>query len=257
LGPQEVVFPAWVDRLPRSLTIARLLDFPSSDCVVGRADRSGVETIVAIELLCRKIGMTQIFDDSGEAVGVTVLDAAANTVVQKKTEKNDGYTGLQLGFGERRPSRTSKAQLGHFEKAGVSPKQYLVESRVTPEVAAEYEVGSTVEAGIFSVGQHVDVIGKSKGKGTAGVVKRHNVAIKRRTHGTHEAFRHAGSIGAGSYPGRVIKGMGMAGRMGNSRETSLNLRVVKIDSERNLIYIRGAVPGHKNAIVRLRESVKG
>ncbi len=211
---------------------------------------------MAIELLCRKIGMTQIFDESGDALGVTVLDAGANVVVQKKTVENDGYTSLQLGFGERRPSRTSKAQLGHFDKAGVAPKQHLVESRVTPEVAAQYEVGSEIELGIFAVGQHVDVIGKSKGRGTAGVVKRHNVKINRRTHGTHEAFRHAGSIGAGSYPGRVIKGMNMAGRMGNARKTSLNLKVVKIDSERSLIYVRGAVPGHKNAIVRIRESVK-
>ncbi len=211
---------------------------------------------MAIELLCRKIGMTQIFDESGDAIGVTVLDASANTVVQIKTEENDGYTSLQLGFGDRRPSRTSKGELGHFEKAGVSPKQHLVESRVTPEVAAEYKVGSEIELGIFEVGQRVDVIGKSKGRGTAGVVKRHNVAVKRRTHGTHEAFRHAGSIGAGSYPGRVIKGMGMAGRMGNVRETSLNLQVAQVDSERNLLYIRGAVPGHKNAIVRVRQSVK-
>ncbi|MGE4608496.1 MAG: 50S ribosomal protein L3, partial [Myxococcota bacterium] len=158
---------------------------------------------------------------------------------------------------ERRPSRTPRPELGHFEKAGVAPKQHLAESRVSPEVAAEYEVGSEVQLGIFEVGQSVDVIGKSKGRGTAGVVKRHNVSIKRRTHGTHEAFRHAGSIGAGSYPGRVIKGMNMAGRMGNARQTSLNLKVVKIDSERSLIYIRGAVPGHKNAIVRVRQSVKG
>ena len=123
-----------------------------------------MESTVAIELLCRKIGMTQIFDESGEAIGVTVLDASANTVVQKKTEENDGYTSLQLGFGERRPSRTPKAELGHFEKAGVSPKRHLVESRVTPEVAAEYEVGAEIQIGIFEVGQHVDVIGKSKGK---------------------------------------------------------------------------------------------
>jgi len=200
--------------------------------------------------------MTQIFDESGDAVGVTVLDASANTVVQIKTAENDGYTSLQLGFGDRRPSRTPKGQLGHFEKAGVSPKRHLKESRVTPEVAAEYEVGSEIQPSIFEVGQRVDVIGKSKGRGTAGVVKRHNMAIKRQTHGTHEAFRQPGSIGAGSYPGRVIKGMRMAGRLGNVRETSLNLQIAQIDAERNLLYIRGAVPGHKNAIVRVRPSVK-
>jgi large subunit ribosomal protein L3 len=207
--------------------------------------------------MCRKIGMTQIFDETGEAIGVTVLDASANTVVQKKTDENDGYTSLQLGFGERRPSRTPKALAGHFEKAGVAPKRHLAESRVTPEMAEEYELGGEVKVEVFEPGQRVDVIGTSKGKGTAGVVKRHNMAIKRRTHGTHEAFRHPGSIGAGAWPGRVIKGMKQAGRMGNERNTSLNLQVVKIDSDRNLLFIRGAVPGHKNAVVRVRNSVKG
>jgi len=211
---------------------------------------------VAIELLCRKIGMTQIFDEAGDAIGVTVLDAAPNSVVQKKSVEKDGYTSLQLGFGERRPSRTPKGQLGHFEKAGVAPKRVLAESRVSPEVAAAYEVGAEIPVSIFEVGQAVDAIGQSRGRGTAGVVKRHNVAVKRKTHGTHEAFRHSGSIGAGSYPGRVIKGMVMAGRFGNDRITSLNLKVVKVDADRNLIYLRGAVPGHKNAIVRLRPSVK-
>jgi large subunit ribosomal protein L3 len=211
---------------------------------------------VALELLCRKIGMTQIYIDSGECVPVTVLEAGANTVVQKKTADKDGYDALQVGYGDRRPSRTTKAAAGHFQKAGVAPKQLLRESRVSVEEAEGYEPGQAIDTGIFSEGQRVDVVGTSKGRGTTGVVKRHNFAIKRRTHGTHEAFRHAGAIGAGSWPGRVIKGMKMAGRHGNARNSALNQEVVKIDSDRSLIFVRGAVPGHKNAIVRVRPSVK-
>jgi large subunit ribosomal protein L3 len=211
---------------------------------------------VALELLCRKIGMTQIYNDSGECIPVTVLEAGPNTVVQKKTADKDGYDALQLGFGERRPSRTTKAAAGHFQKAGVAPKQVLHESRISAEEAEGYEVGQAIDTSVFSEGQRVDVVGDSKGRGTAGVVKRHNFAIKRRTHGTHEAFRHAGSIGAGSWPGRVIKGVRMPGRLGNARISALNQEVVRVDVDRSLIFVRGAVPGHKNAIVRVRPSIK-
>ena len=212
---------------------------------------------MALELQCRKVGMTQIFNDSGECIPVTVLEAGPNTVVQKKTGEKEGYDSLQIGYGDRRPSRTSKAAAGHFQKAGVAPKQTLRESRVTAEEGAQYEVGQLVDTGIFSEGQHVDVVGISKGRGTAGVVKRHNFKVKRRTHGTHEAHRHAGSIGAGAWPGRVIKGMKMPGRYGNAQVSALNQEIVRIDSERSLLFIRGAVPGHRNAIVCVRPSVKG
>jgi large subunit ribosomal protein L3 len=211
---------------------------------------------VAVEFLCRKIGMTQLFEESGEAIPVTVLDASPNLVVQTKSEDKEGYTAVQLGFGDARPARTDKAQQGHFEKAGVAPKRHLAESRISAEAAEGYEVGQEVRVEIFEKGQRVDAIGISKGRGTAGVVKRHGMAVKRRTHGTHEAFRHAGAIGAGSYPGRVFKGMKMAGRMGNERVTSLNLEVVRVDAERDLLFVSGAVPGHPNAIVRVRPSVK-
>lgn len=211
---------------------------------------------MSIELLCRKIGMTQIFEESGEAIPVTVLEASPNVVVQKKSEKNDGYTALQLGYGERRPSGADKAQQGHFQKAGVAPKRHLAESRISAKDAEGYEVGQEIKVEIFEKGQRVDVIGISKGRGTAGVVKRHGFAVKRRTHGTHEAFRHGGSIGAGSYPGRVFKGFKMPGRMGNARITSLNLEVARVDAERGLLFVNGAVPGHNNAIVRVRQSVK-
>jgi large subunit ribosomal protein L3 len=212
---------------------------------------------VAIELLCRKIGMTQIFEESGIAVPVTVLDVTPNTVVQKKTQENDGYSAIQLGFGEKRLERTSKGLKGHFEKAGVAPKQHLTESRISAEEVEGYELGQAIKVDVFEKGQHVDVIGTSKGRGTSGVIKRHNFKITRRTHGTHEAFRHGGSIGAGSYPGRVFKGTKMAGRMGNERVTALNLQVALVDAEKGLLYVRGSVPGHPNAILRVRKTGRG
>ena len=210
---------------------------------------------MAIELICRKIGMTRIFDESGDALPVTVLEAGPNVVVQKKTIDTDGYTALQLGFGDRREQLFNKPQRGHFEKAGVAPKRTLRESRVEPEEADSHEVGSKITCEIFQEGQYVDAIGTSKGRGYAGVVKRHGFAIKKRTHGTHEAFRHGGSIGAGAWPSKVIKGMKMPGQMGNERVTVRNLRIAKIDADQNLLFIRGAVPGHADGIVCIRSSM--
>ena len=211
---------------------------------------------MAIQLLCRKIGSTQLFVESGECIPVTVLEAGSNTVVQKKEIDKEGYTALQLGFQERRPTRTPKALAGHFQKANTAPRRHLRESRVTPEEAAAYEVGQEIHVDLFSPGQRVDVTGISKGRGTAGVIKRHHFKVKRRTHGTHENTRHGGAIGAGSYPGRVFKGMKMAGRMGAERVTTLNLEVVRVDAERGLLYVRGAIPGHRNGIVRVRPTLK-
>lgn len=212
---------------------------------------------MAIELLCRKIGMTQIYDEQGNCVPVTVLEAEANPIVQKKTVETDGYAALQLGGAGARPNRVvPKAELGHFEKTGVAPLRALAESRVSEEEAAGYEAGQSIAASdLFEKGQRVDVVGTSKGRGTAGVVKRHNFAVKRRTHGTHEFFRHGGSIGAGAYPGKVIKGMGMAGRYGNERVTVRNLEVVEVDGERSLLFVRGAVPGHRNGVVKVRRAL--
>ena len=210
---------------------------------------------MAIELLCRKIGMTRIYDESGESIGVTVLEAGPNPVVQKKSAAGEGYDALQLGFGERKRSRTSKALLGHFEKAKVAPKRHLHESRVAAEDAAKYEVGQDVKVDVFSKGQRVDVIGKSKGRGTAGVVKRHHFAVKKESHGTHEGFRLPGSIGPGSFPGHVIKGLRMPGRLGNERVTTRNVLVVRVDAERNLLLVRGSVPGANDGLVRVRAAV--
>ena len=210
-----------------------------------------------ISLLCRKIGTTQIFAESGECIGVTVLEAGPNTVVQKKTPEKDGYSALQLGFGERRPSRTSKALAGHFQKAKVAPKRHLQECRLTDaEAKEEREVGSEIRCDVFAAGQRVDVVGVSRGRGTAGVVKRHKFTMKHNTHGTHENRRHTGSVGANTFPGRVIKGLRMAGRMGNARVTQLNLEVVRVDAKKNLLFVRGTVPGHRNGIVSVRPTVK-
>ena len=211
---------------------------------------------MAITLLCRKIGTTQFFAESGECIPVTVLEAGPNTVVQRKTVEKDGYSALQLGFGKRRPSRTTKAQAGHFRKANVPAAQHLQECRVDGAEAEGHAVGSEIRCDLFTAGQRVDVIGISKGRGTAGVVKRHKFTMKHNTHGTHENRRHTGSIGANTYPGRVIKGVRMAGRMGNERMTQLNLEVVRVDAERNLLFVRGAVPGTRNGIVSVRATVK-
>jgi len=209
---------------------------------------------VAIELLCRKIGMTQVFDEAGMCIPVTVLEAGPNVVVQKKTVQRDGYTAVQLGFGQRRPGLFTKPMRAHFEKAKVAPTRYLRESRLEPAEAEELEVGQEIACSIFEQGQRVDVTSTSKGRGTTGVVKRHNFKIKKQTHGTHESTRHGGAIGAGAWPAKVIKGMKMPGRVGNQRTTVRNLEVVRIDPEQNLLFVRGGVPGHNNAMVAVRTS---
>jgi len=212
---------------------------------------------VSIELLCRKLGMSQLFTDAGEAVPVTVLEAGPNTVVQIKREDGpDGYTAVQLGFGTRREDLFNKPARGHFAKAGVEPQRYLLESRLTAEEAEGLEVGQQVTAELFEAGQKVDAIGTSKGRGFAGVVKRHGFKIKKRTHGTHEYFRHPGSIGAGAWPAKVFKGGRQAGQMGDARVTVQNLEVIRVDTDKNLVFVRGAVPGHIKGLVKLRHAVK-
>ena len=211
---------------------------------------------MAIEFMCRKIGMTQLFNEEGECIPVTVLDAQPNRIVQKKTPERDGYCALQLGYGVRAERHATKALLGHAKKANVPPAKVLRESRVSAEELEKYEVGGEIAVDVFSAGQRVDVIGTSKGKGYQGVVRRHGFSIKKRTHGTHEVFRHGGSIGPGSYPGRVIKGLRMPGHMGDERVTTLNIEVVRVDPEKRLLFVRGGVPGHNDAMVRVRPSVR-
>ena len=174
--------------------------------------------------------------------------AASSRISGQERRRGTPSTSLRV--------RTSKPQLGHFEAAGAAPRRWLRESRVSAEEAEQFEVGQQVGVDVFSEGQRVDVIGTSKGRGTAGVVKRHGFAIKRRTHGTHEFFRHGGAIGAGAYPGKVIKGMKMPGRLGNARVTTTNVEVVGVDAEKHLLFIRGSVPGHNDALVRIRPARK-
>ena len=208
-----------------------------------------------MEFLGRKLGMTQVFNDRGDRIPVTVVRAGPCTVIQKKTEESDGYTAVQLGFEGRKEKHTTAPMRGHFAKAETAPRRFLYEVRVSAEEAAELEVGKDVSVeGLFEPGQRVDVTGRTKGRGFTGVVKRWSFPTHTSTHGTHEAFRHSGAISAGTYPGKVFKGKKMAGQYGGERVTTRGLEVVRVDAERNLVFLRGAVPGHRDAIVRLRRS---
>ena len=205
-------------------------------------------------IIGKKIGMTQIFDDKGNVVPVTVIEAGPCVVVQKKTVENDGYAAVQIGFGDVTAKHLTKPEQGHFAKADVAPKRTLREFRLAD--CDSYNVGDIVKADVFAVGDHVDVVGTSKGKGYAGAIKRWNHHRLKETHGTGPVARHAGSLGACSTPSRVYKGMKAAGHLGCERVTVQNLDVVKIDVENNLIAIRGAVPGPRGGIVMISDSVK-
>ncbi len=208
----------------------------------------------SLGILATKIGMTQIFNDEGVRVPVTVLQVGDNKVVQKKSVDKDGYVALQVGYESRPTKGVSKALAGHFKKAGVDPVRHLVEFRCTEEEAEKYELGAEISVEALNEAASLDISGTSKGKGFAGVMKRHNFAGFRATHGTHEFFRHGGSIGMCAKPGRVFKGKKMAGQMGNVRVTTVNLAVEDFIEEDRLILVRGAVPGSKNGVVELRPS---
>ena len=205
-------------------------------------------------IIGKKIGMTQIFDETGKVVPVTVVEAGPCVVVQKKTVENDGYAALQLGYGDVKVQRVNKPMKGHFDKADVACKKNLKEFRL--EDCDALNVGDIVKADTFAVGDAIDVIGTSKGKGFAGAIKRHNQHRLKETHGTGPVHRQAGSMGACSSPSRIYKGKGMAGHMGAEQVTVQNLEIVKIDVENNLIAIKGAVPGPKGGIVYIVDSVK-
>jgi large subunit ribosomal protein L3 len=205
-------------------------------------------------IIGKKIGMTQIFDEAGKVIPVTVVEAGPCVVVQKKTVDNDGYAALQLGFGDVKVQRMNKPMKGHFDKADVACKKILKEFRF--EDCDTLNVGDIIKADTFTVGDIVDVSGTSKGKGFAGAIKRHNQHRLKETHGTGPVHRQAGSMGACSSPSRIYKGKGMAGHMGAEQVTVQNLEVVKIDAENNLIAIKGAVPGPKGGIVYIVDSVK-
>ena len=205
-------------------------------------------------LIGKKIGMTQIFDEAGNVIPVTVVEAGPCTVTQIKTVENDGYQAVQVGFGDVKVSRVNKPMKGHFDKADVAPKKTLKEFRL--DSIDGIEVGNILKADTFVVGEIVDVKGTSKGHGTAGAIKRWNFSRLRMTHGTGPNHRHAGSLGACSSPSRVFKGKKMAGHYGHETVTVQNLKIAKIDAENNLIAIKGAIPGPKGGIVVIADAVK-
>ena len=204
-------------------------------------------------LIGKKIGMTQLFDENGKVIPVTVVEAGPCTVVQKKTIENDGYEAIQVGFGDVKVQRVNKPMAGHFKKADVAPKKVLKEFRL--ENTADVNVGDVLKADIFAAGDRVDVVGTSKGKGTAGVIKRWNFSRLKETHGTGPVHRHGGSLGVID-PARIFKGKKMAGHLGTEKVTVQNLDIVKVDVENNLIAIKGAIPGPKNGIVVIADTVK-
>ena len=211
---------------------------------------------MSLGLVGRKVGMTRIFTDDGTAIPVTVLDVSNNRVTQIKTPDTDGYSAVQVAYGTRRASRVAKAQAGHYAKAGVEAGSVLSEFIATPEKLAEIKVGSVLSVEMFAVGQKVDVSGTSLGKGFSGVIKRHHFSSNRASHGNSKSHNVPGSIGMAQDPGRVFPGKRMAGQLGNVSRTAPMLEVARIDIERQLILVKGAVPGHKNGTIVVRPAAK-
>ena len=208
---------------------------------------------MSLGLVGRKVGMTRVFDEQGASVPVTVLEMTANRVTQVKTKDTDGYEAAQVAFGSKKANRINKAEAGHFAKAGVEAGAGLIEFAIE---AGELKAGDVIEVSMFEAGQLVDITGTSKGKGFAGTIKRHNFDSQRTSHGNSRSHRVPGSIGQAQDPGRVFKGKRMAGQYGNTKSTVQNLVVVRVDAERNLLLVKGAVPGSINSDVVVRPSVK-
>ncbi len=206
-------------------------------------------------LLGKKLGMTQVWDANNKLVPVTVVEITPNVVTQLRTQEIDGYTAVQIAYGQIDPRKVTKPLTGHFDKAGVTPRRHLTELRTSD--TSGYSLGQELTVDIFETGKKVDVVGTSKGKGFAGVMKRHNFKGVSSSHGSHRNHRKPGSIGASSTPSRVFKGMRMAGRMGGDRVTVLNLTVHSVDLEKGILLVKGAVPGARGRIVFVRNAVKG
>jgi large subunit ribosomal protein L3 len=206
-------------------------------------------------ILGTKLGMTQVFDENNRVVPVTVVQAGPNVVTQIRTPEADGYVAVQLAYGAIDPRKVNKPRTGHFAKAGATPRRHLVELRTSD--AGEYAVGQEITAEVFETGAVVDVVGTSRGKGTAGVMKRHGFKGLGASHGTQRKHRSPGSIGGCATPGRVFKGLRMAGRMGMARVTTQNLTVHRVDTERGLLLIKGAVPGPKGGLLLVKTAAKG
>ena len=211
---------------------------------------------MTLGLVGRKVGMTRLFTDAGDSVPVTVLDVSGNRVTQIKTEETDGYSAVQVAFGTRRPNRITKAQAGHFAKAGVEAARGMREFRVSADQLSGLEVGGQIGVGLFEVGQLVDVSGTSKGKGFSGAIKRHNFSSQRASHGNSISHNAPGSTGQNQDPGRVFAGKRMAGQHGSVRRTVQNLQVVRIDEQRSLLLVRGPVPGADGSDVVVLPAVK-
>ncbi len=211
---------------------------------------------MSLGLIGRKVGMTRVFTEDGESIPVTVLEVVPNRVTQIKTLQSDGYTGLQVAHGERRASRISKALTGHYAKAGTTAGSGIKEFPVSAEVLAGYTPGAQVTVEIFKAGQMVDVTGTSLGKGFAGAIKRHHFSSNRASHGNSRSHNSPGSIGMNQDPGRVFPGKRMAGHLGDTKITTQNLQIVRVDVERNLLLIKGAIPGSKGGDVVVRPAVK-
>lgn len=212
---------------------------------------------MGIGLLGKKLGMTQIFDEHGNIIPVTVIKAGPNGVVQKKTVSKEGYNALQVGFDEiKKVNRVNKPLTGHFSKAKAAPMRFLKEFKVTLDDAEANDAGATISVEMFEPGEFVDVTGTSKGKGFAGVIKRHGFKGAPASHGTHEFFRHGGSIGANTFPGKVMKGKKMPGHMGAKRVTVQSLKVVDVRGDMNILMVEGAIPGPTNGYVIIKKAVK-
>ena len=205
-------------------------------------------------IIGKKVGMTQIFDETGRVIPVTVIEAGPCVVAQKKNIEKDGYNSVQLAFGDVAERKLSKPELGHLKKAGVSAKRHLKEFKL--DNASELEVGAEIKADVFAAGDHIDVTGTSKGHGFEGSVKRHGTHVQKNSHGGGPVHRHSGSMGACSTPSRIFKGKNMPGHMGAEQVTVQNLDVVKVDAELNMIVVRGAIPGPKGGLVYLKSTVK-
>lgn len=206
-------------------------------------------------MIGKKVGMTQIFDDNGNVIPVTVIEAGPCHVTQIRTQDKEGYVAVQLGYGQTKPERLTKGQLGHLKRNNLPALRVLREFRIK-QGEADVQEGDQITVDVFAKGERVDVIGTSKGRGFAGTIKRHGFSRQPKTHGQSDRERAPGSVGQRSFPGRTLKGQRMSGHMGNERVTTQNLEVVLVDAERNLLAIRGSVPGHKNGIVMIKPSVK-
>jgi len=209
-----------------------------------------------LKMIGNKIGMTQIFDETGKIIPVTVVMVSPCSVVDKKTDGKDGYNALVLGFGEGKEERLKKSELGLFKKAGISPKKILEESRVLKEELDQFKIGQEIAIDIFKKGDAVDITGKSKGRGFTGVMKRYGMKGAKTSHGTHEHFRHGGSIGASAYPARVFKGKKMPGRYGGTRVTVQNLLIADIKPDKNIMLVKGAIPGPNKNYVTVAHAIK-